>query len=90
MKKRLGLGCKKREPLSVRDCELLSAKIGRDIRDVPVLAKGIETKRKRATIVRGKPERLLWSDESARALLASRFLGNQPPSSPEPKGSDKR
>ena len=61
--------------LLVRGCEFVSAKIGRNPSDVPVLLKGTETKRKRATIARGKPERLLWSDESARAPLASRFLG---------------
>jgi hypothetical protein len=27
--------------------------------------------------MRGKPERLLWSDESARAVVASKFLGNR-------------
>jgi hypothetical protein len=63
--------------LLVRRCEVISATIGRNPCDVPVLPKGTETKRKRATIARGKAERLLWSDESARALLASRFLGNQ-------------
>jgi hypothetical protein len=75
--------------LLVRGCEVLSATIGRNPCDVPVLAKNTQTKRKRATIVRGKPERLLWSDESARALLANQFLGNQPPSSTEPKGGNK-
>lgn len=75
--------------LLVRGCEVLSATIGRNPSDVPVLAKGIEAKRKRATIVRGKPERLLWSDESARALLTSWFPGNRPPSPSEPTGRNK-
>jgi len=67
--------------LLVRGCEVLSASFGRDIRDVPGLPKNTEIKRKRKTIVRGKPERLAWSDESARAIVASKFLGNwEPPS----------
>jgi hypothetical protein len=40
------------------------------IKSIPPLKKGAELKRKRATLERGKPERLLWSDESARAALA--------------------
>jgi hypothetical protein len=75
--------------LLVRGCEVMSATIGLNPCDVPVLAKGTGTKRKRATIVRGKPDRLLWSDESARALLASWYPGNQPPPSSEPKGGSK-
>jgi len=38
-------------------------------------AQAQEIRRKRSTIMRGKPERLLSSDERARALLASKFLG---------------
>jgi len=30
--------------------------------------------KKRATIAKGKPERLKWSDESARSIAVSRFL----------------
>lgn len=75
--------------LLVRGCEVLSATIGLNLSEVPVLEKGTGTKRKRATIVRGKPERLLWSDESARALLASWYPGRQPPSSSEPKDENK-
>ena len=40
-----------------------------------VLRKGQAIRRKRSTIKRGKPERLPWSDENARANLVSRFLG---------------
>lgn len=65
--------------LLVRGCEVVSANMGWNLRDVPLLAKNTETKRKRKTIARGKPERLLWSDESARAVVASKFLGNQEP-----------
>lgn len=60
--------------LLVRQCELVSVKTGRS-RQIPLLHDGEEIKRKRSTIVRSKPERLTWTDESARALLASRFLG---------------
>lgn len=63
--------------LLVRGCEVLSANYGWNIRDVPLLPKNTEAKRKRTTIARGSAERLLWSDESARALLASKFLGNR-------------
>jgi hypothetical protein len=40
------------------------------IKPIPSLKKGAELKRKRATLEKGNPERLLWSDESARAVLA--------------------
>jgi hypothetical protein len=42
-----------------------------------LLPKGENIRRKRRTIERGKPERLLWSDESARAIVASKFLGGR-------------
>ena len=43
---------------------------------VSVLATNLEIRRKRHTIEKGKPERLLWSDETVRAVLVSKFLGN--------------
>ena len=43
---------------------------------IPVKA-GIQIRRAYKTIVKGKPERLLWSDENVRALLSSKFLGNK-------------
>ncbi len=55
----------------IRGCTIVSEKPGRK---VALLPKGQEARRKRRTIERGKPERLLWSDESARAILASKFL----------------
>jgi xanthine/CO dehydrogenase XdhC/CoxF family maturation factor len=58
----------------VRGCSVASEKPGRK---VALLAKGQEVRRKRRTIERGKPERLLWSDESARALLVSKFLSGR-------------
>ena len=42
----------------------------------PLLA-NVTVKRRRRTIERGNPERLLWSDESARAALNSKFLGKR-------------
>lgn len=63
--------------LLVRGSEVVSAKIGWSHSDVLLPAKGQETKRQLGTIVRGNPERLAWSDESARAVVASRFLGNR-------------
>lgn len=44
----------------VRRYAVVSEKPGRQ---VALLAKGAEVRRKRRTIERGKPERLLWSDE---------------------------
>lgn len=41
--------------------------------------------RRRNTIAQGQAERLLWSDESARALVASRFFGD---ASAAPKHAD--
>lgn len=60
--------------LLLRHCEVVSEVQGRAVRTM--LPVDSMTKRKFNTIVRGKPERLLWSDESARALLASKFLGS--------------
>jgi len=68
--------------LMVRRSEVVSAKIGWSLSDVLLPAIGTETKRQLRTIVRGNPERLAWSDESARAVVASRFLGNQDPALP--------
>ncbi|MGD0519833.1 MAG: hypothetical protein ABSA48_01135 [Terracidiphilus sp.] len=48
----------------------------RELDDVStLLRKGENIRRKKRTIERGKPGRLLWSDESARAIVASKFLG---------------
>jgi hypothetical protein len=57
--------------LLVRACTVSSEKPGRKV--LP-LAKNTEVRRKRHTIEKGKPERLLWNDEGARAVLVSRFL----------------
>jgi len=60
--------------LLVRDCTIASEKPGGE---VLLLAKNIEVRRKRHTIEKGKPERLLWSDETVRAFLVSKFLGDR-------------
>jgi hypothetical protein len=39
---------------------------------LPPLNIGDEIKRARKTVERGKPERLLWSDETARAVICDR------------------
>ncbi len=61
--------------LLTRACVLSSERIPG--RKVTLLPKGGNLRRKRRTIERGKPERLLWSDESARAIVASKFLGSR-------------
>ncbi len=63
--------------LLVRHCELASTMTGRLPRQVPLLGIGQATKRKRRTISRAKPERLLWSDENVRSVIASKFLGRR-------------
>ncbi len=63
--------------LLVRGAKAVSANFGWNLRDVLLPPKDEETKRKRTTITRGGAERLLWSDESARALVASRFLNER-------------
>jgi len=44
---------------------------------IPPLNTGEQIKRARRTVERGKPRRLLWSDETARASISerSRFFG---------------
>ena len=66
--------------LLIRDCSITSEKPGHKV--LP-LAKNLEVRRKRHTIEKGKPKRLLWSDETVRALLVSRFLGVDNPSASE-------
>ena len=60
--------------LLTRACAMVTEKPGRK---VALLVKGQEVRRKRRTIERGKPERLLWSDETVRASLVSKFLGSR-------------
>jgi hypothetical protein len=58
--------------LHVVEGRVTGEKQGRTITEVR--KKGQEIRRKRHSIERGTPERLRWSDESARAAVASRFL----------------
>jgi hypothetical protein len=60
--------------LFVRGCTILSEKPGWLLKP---LLKDVAVRRRRQTIERGSPERLLWSDESARAALNSKFLGKR-------------
>jgi hypothetical protein len=60
--------------LVVRRCEMVSEKFGRKI---TLLAEDEEIRRRRRTITRREPERLLWSDETARGALVSKFLGRR-------------
>ena len=75
--------------LLVRGSEAVSANFGWNLRDVLLPPKDEETKRKRTTITRGGAERLLWSDESARALVASRFLNERDTAPPPPVSTAK-
>ncbi len=66
--------------LLVRDCIVASEKPGHKV--LP-LAKNAAVRRKRHIIEEGNPERLLWSDESVRTSLVSRFLRAEDPSASE-------
>lgn len=61
--------------LLARHCETIEQL---SIRKLPSLLPGDEIRRARRTIMRGNPERLLWSDESARAaVVASKYRGKR-------------
>jgi hypothetical protein len=55
--------------LLVRKCEIL---LEISIIKPPLIAEKTQIRRALKTIMRGKPERLLWSDESARVLVADK------------------
>ncbi len=55
--------------LVVRGCTVTNEKPGHS---VSVLAMDADIRRKRRTVEKGNPERRLWSDETARALLVSK------------------
>ena len=57
----------------VRSCEVGVSRVHR--REVEKLKVGEPVKRAYKTLVKGKGERLEWPDESLRAVLVSRFLG---------------
>ena len=66
--------------LLVRRSEVVSVRTSWQLSDILLPATEKETRRKLRTIVRGNPERLAWSDESARvSVVASQFLGNPNP-----------
>jgi hypothetical protein len=65
--------------LLVRDCSVIIDKLGNG---TALLPKSTEIRRKRHTVAKGKPERLLWSDETVRAILVSRHLGADNPPAP--------
>ena len=68
--------------LLVRQCEILSeTAIGHVVEEYK---NGKELRRSSATIIKGKPQRLLWSDETARDLVASEF--SVEPQSQKPRG----
>ena len=73
--------------LLVRRCEALSPRTGWNASDVAMLPRDTETRRRAGTIARGNAERLTWSDESARALVASRFLNDRNPAPPVSTGN---
>ncbi len=68
--------------LLVRQSEVLSVKTSWQLSDVLLPPTGTETRRRLRTIVRGNPERLAWSDESARAIVASQALVGDPNPAP--------
>lgn len=57
--------------LLIRESTIVSEKPGWVLRPLP---KDLAVRRRRTTIERGNPERLRWSDETARAALNSKFL----------------
>jgi hypothetical protein len=59
--------------LQVLESRVTKETQGRSVTEV--LKKGQDIRRKRRSIERGEPERLRWSDETARGALVSRFLG---------------
>jgi hypothetical protein len=66
--------------LLVRRCEVLSETvIGQT---VEVFKNGKSLRRSRNTLLRGEPERLLWSDETARDVVASAFPAEVSPPKP--------
>jgi hypothetical protein len=64
----------------VLKCEMLDSQFSGELKP---LAEGGIIRRKPDTIRKGEPERLVWSDESARAVVASRFIGPEAARPPE-------
>ncbi len=76
--------------LLVRRSEVLSVGTGWRLWDVVLPPKDQETWRRLGTILRGNPERLTWSDESARAIVAGQPLGSPNSAPPVPAETDER
>lgn len=57
--------------MSVLKCEIMSS-VWEPLKP---FKKGEIVKRKRATVQRGGGHRMVWTDESARSLIVSKFLG---------------
>lgn len=55
--------------LLVRNCAVTAEKPGHKILPLPA---DEPVRRKRHTVEKGKPERMIWSDESARAALLAK------------------
>ncbi len=72
--------------LLIRQCEATVEQAGST--GSHALKAGSTIKRKAPTLTRGRVERLRWSDESARAIVASRFMNErseplkEPPATP--------
>lgn len=56
--------------LLVRDCKIFSEEPARCKLD-----RDAEIRRKGSTIMRGDPDRMIWSDEAARVMVRSPFVG---------------
>ena len=61
--------------LKVVGCAVGVSRIHR--RELIPVKVGTEIRRAYKTIVKGKPERLLWSEESVRAMVSSKFMGGK-------------
>lgn len=66
--------------LLVRDCTITKETTAHP---VAPLEKNGPVRRKRHTVEKGKPERILWSDETVRAALVSRHLARDSSSEEE-------
>jgi hypothetical protein len=74
--------------LLVRGGEAVSASLGWNLSDVWLPAIGDETRRRRRSLLKGNPERLAWSDESARDIVASEVQIGRNPAPTVPTDAD--
>jgi hypothetical protein len=72
----------------VRRSEVLSVRTSWQLSDVLLPAPGTETRRRLRTILRGNPERLVWSDESARDIVAGQLSGHPNPNPVPPVATE--